>query len=120
MTYSVTALKLLFSTVDYFRVIAGKLRIIENFLCVELPVNINRKHQNFARLTFSTLRTHVGGRKMKVTNFIFEWHPTPGPLQFVLSKEGAECFQSSMIADLADIHTNNKIGMPSYSKQSYG
>src|SRR6218665_4198566 len=24
-----------------------------------------------------------------------------------------------MIADLADIHTNNKIGMPSYSKQSY-
>src|SRR6218665_1878528 len=27
-----------------------------------------------------------------------------------------------MIADLADIHTNNKIGMPtsSYSKQSYG
>src|SRR6218665_2711420 len=44
----------------------------------------------------------------------------PGPLQFVLSKEGAECFQSSMIADLADIHANNKIGMPSYSKQSYG
>src|SRR6218665_1594854 len=25
-----------------------------------------------------------------------------------------------MIADLADIHTNNRIGMPSYSKQSYG
>src|SRR6218665_3124255 len=25
-----------------------------------------------------------------------------------------------MIADLADIHTNNKIGMPSYSKQSFG
>src|SRR6218665_2898370 len=25
-----------------------------------------------------------------------------------------------MIADLADIHANNKIGMPSYSKQSYG
>src|SRR6218665_6636 len=44
----------------------------------------------------------------------------PGPLQFVLSKKGAECFKSSMIADLADIHTNNKIGMPSYSKQSYG
>ena len=44
----------------------------------------------------------------------------PGPLQFVLSKEGAECFQSSMIADLADIHANNKIGVPSYSKQSYG
>src|SRR6218665_2448847 len=41
------------------------------------------------------------------------------PLQFVLSKEGAECFQSSMIADLADIHANNKIGMPSYSHQSY-
>src|SRR6218665_3800456 len=39
---------------------------------------------------------------------------------FVLSKEGAECFQSIMIADLADIHANNKIGMPSYSKQSYG
>ena len=44
----------------------------------------------------------------------------PGPLQFVLSKEGAEYFQFSMIADLADIHANNKIGMPSYSKQSYG
>ena len=44
----------------------------------------------------------------------------PGPLQFVLSKEGTECFQSSIIADLADIHENNKIGMPSYSKQSYG
>src|SRR6218665_666726 len=44
----------------------------------------------------------------------------PGPLQFVLSKEGAECFQSSMIADLADIHANNKIGVPSFSKQSYG
>src|SRR6218665_396929 len=45
----------------------------------------------------------------------------PGPLQFVLSKEGAEYFQFSMIADLADIHANNKIGMPSYmySKQSY-
>src|SRR6218665_1996399 len=42
----------------------------------------------------------------------------PGPLQFVLSKEGTECFKASMIADLADIHTNNKIGMP--SKQSYG
>src|SRR6218665_2061450 len=40
--------------------------------------------------------------------------------QFVLSKEGTECFKASMIADLADIHTNNKIGMPSYSKQSYG
>ena len=76
MTYSVTALKLLFSTVDYFQVIAVKLRIIEHFLGVELSVNINRKHQNFARLTFSTLRTHVGGRKMKVTNFIFEWHPS--------------------------------------------
>ncbi len=75
MTYSVTALKLLFSTVDYFRVIAGKLHIIENFLCVELPVNINRKHQHFARLTFSTLRTLLGDRKIKVTNFIFEWHP---------------------------------------------
>src|SRR6218665_1856348 len=25
-----------------------------------------------------------------------------------------------MIADLADIHANNKIGVPSYSKQSYG
>ena len=44
----------------------------------------------------------------------------PGPLQFVLSKEGTDCFKSSMIADLADIHANNKIGMPSYSKQSYG
>src|SRR6218665_2368236 len=44
----------------------------------------------------------------------------PGPLQFVLSKEGTECFKASMIADLADIHTNNRIGMPSYSKQSYG
>src|SRR6218665_616110 len=44
----------------------------------------------------------------------------PGSLQFILSKEGAECFQSSMIADLADIHANNKIGVPSYSKQSYG
>src|SRR6218665_2563166 len=44
----------------------------------------------------------------------------PGPLQFVLSKEGTECSKASMIADLADIHTNNKIGMPSYSKQSYG
>src|SRR6218665_2476104 len=44
----------------------------------------------------------------------------PCPLQFVLSKEGAECFNASMIADLADIHANNKIGMPSYSKQSYG
>src|SRR6218665_3250810 len=43
-----------------------------------------------------------------------------GPLQFVLSKEGSECFQSSMIADLADIHANIKIGVPSYSKQSYG
>src|SRR6218665_484741 len=44
----------------------------------------------------------------------------PGPLQFVLSKEGTECFKASMIADLADIHANNKTGMPSYSKQSYG
>src|SRR6218665_3827959 len=44
----------------------------------------------------------------------------PGPLQFVLSKEGTECFKTSMIADLADIHANNKIGMPSYIKQSYG
>src|SRR6218665_3801190 len=44
----------------------------------------------------------------------------PGPLQFVLSKEGPECFKASMIVDLADIHTNNRIGMPSYSKQSYG
>src|SRR6218665_1084839 len=44
----------------------------------------------------------------------------PGPLQFVLSKEGTECFKATMIADLADIHANNKIGMPSYSKQSYG
>src|SRR6218665_3033440 len=44
----------------------------------------------------------------------------PGPLQFVLSKEGTECFKASMIADLADIHANNKIGMPRYSKQSYG
>src|SRR6218665_1062457 len=44
----------------------------------------------------------------------------PEPLQFVLSKEGAECFQSIMIAYLADIHANNKIGMPSYSIQSYG
>src|SRR6218665_2404513 len=44
----------------------------------------------------------------------------PGPLQFVLSKEGTECFNASIIADLADIHANNKIGMPSYSKQSYG
>src|SRR6218665_2927798 len=35
-----------------------------------------------------------------------------------LSKEGTECFKASMIADLADIHANNKIGMPSYSKQS--
>src|SRR6218665_1959240 len=44
----------------------------------------------------------------------------PGPLQFVLSKEGTECFKASMIADLVDIHVNNKIGVPSYSKQSYG
>src|SRR6218665_2239876 len=44
----------------------------------------------------------------------------PGPLQFVLSKEGAEYFKTSIIAHLADIHANNKIGMPSYSKQSYG
>src|SRR6218665_412239 len=44
----------------------------------------------------------------------------PGPLQFVLSKEGTECFKASMIADLADIHANNKSGVPSYSKQSYG
>src|SRR6218665_3962727 len=44
----------------------------------------------------------------------------PGPLQFVLSKEGIECFKASMIADLADIRANNKIGVPSYSKQSYG
>src|SRR6218665_1778542 len=36
----------------------------------------------------------------------------PGPLQFVLSKEGTECFKASMIADLANIHANNKIGMP--------
>src|SRR6218665_2573237 len=36
----------------------------------------------------------------------------PSPLQFVLSKEGTECFKASMIADLADIHENNKIGMP--------
>ena len=26
----------------------------------------------------------------------------PGPLQFILSKEGTECFKASMIADLAD------------------
>ena len=44
----------------------------------------------------------------------------PGPLQFVLSKEGTECFKASMFADLADIHANNKIGITSYSKQSYG
>src|SRR6218665_1530995 len=44
----------------------------------------------------------------------------PGPFQFVLSKEGAECFKASVIADLANIHANNKIGMPSYCKQSYG
>src|SRR6218665_4093415 len=44
----------------------------------------------------------------------------PGSLHFVLSKEGTECFKASMIADLADIHANNKIGMPRYSKQSYG
>ena len=37
----------------------------------------------------------------------------PGPLQFVLSKEGTKCFKASMIADLADIHANNKIGIPS-------
>src|SRR6218665_3346841 len=41
-------------------------------------------------------------------------------LQFVLSKEGTECFKASMIADLADIHASNKIGMPSYNKQRYG
>jgi len=41
-------------------------------------------------------------------------------LQFVLSKEGAECFQSSRIADLTDTDANNKIGVSSYSKQSYG
>ena len=29
-------------------------------------------------------------------------------------------FSSSMIVDLADNHANNKIGVPSYSKQSYG
>src|SRR6218665_3450511 len=44
----------------------------------------------------------------------------PGPLQSVLSKQGTECFQSSMIADLADIHANKKIGVASYNKQSYG
>src|SRR6218665_1693481 len=32
--------------------------------------------------------------------------------------EGTECFKASVITDLADIHANNKIGMPSYSKQS--
>jgi len=43
----------------------------------------------------------------------------PAPLQFVLSKEGTECLQSSMIADLANIHVNNRIGMPNFSRQSY-
>src|SRR5688572_6692741 len=35
----------------------------------------------------------------------------PGPLQFVLSKEGTDCFEASNVADLADIHVNNRIGM---------
>ena len=34
----------------------------------------------------------------------------PGPLQFVLAKEATDCLQSSVIADLADIHVNNRIG----------
>ena len=35
----------------------------------------------------------------------------PGPLQFVLSKEGTDCFEASDVADLADIHVNNRIGL---------
>src|SRR5688572_10771461 len=35
----------------------------------------------------------------------------PGPLQFVLSKEGTDCFEASNVADLADIHVNNRIGV---------
>jgi len=86
MTYSVTALKLLFSTVDYFRaIIAGKLHIIENVLCFELPVNINRKHQHFAKLTFSTLRTHLRVGRLKLqTSFL------SGTLMHMISEGEAE------------------------------
>lgn len=43
----------------------------------------------------------------------------PGPLQFVLSKVGTECYDASMVADLADIHVNNGIGVMFQRKRSY-
>ena len=44
----------------------------------------------------------------------------PGPLQFVLSKEGTECFEASVVADLADIHVNNRIGLAFAAKSNFG
>ena len=42
-----------------------------------------------------------------------------GQLQFVLMKEGTECLTSDMIADLADLHVNNKIGYVGVPKPTY-
>src|SRR5688572_23959433 len=44
----------------------------------------------------------------------------PGPLQFVLSKEGTDCYEASVVADLADIHVNNRIGLAIPNKTSFG
>src|SRR5678815_242072 len=44
----------------------------------------------------------------------------PGPLQFVLSKEGTDCYEASVVADLADIHVNNRIGLTIPNKTSFG
>lgn len=34
----------------------------------------------------------------------------PGPLEFVLMKEGTDCLTSDAIADLEDLHVDNKVG----------
>src|ERR1043165_3447789 len=44
----------------------------------------------------------------------------PGPLQFVLSKEGTDFYEASFVADLADIHVNNRIGVAIPNKTSFG
>ena len=41
---------------------------------------------------------------------------SPGPLQFVLMKEGTECLTSDAVADLADLHVNNRIGYVGFHK----
>lgn len=43
----------------------------------------------------------------------------PGPVQFALSKKRTECFHASAVADLANIHVNNRIYFTFPSKTSY-